>query len=378
MSAKDYYKILGVDEKAGDAEIKKAYRRLAKQCHPDANPGDKQAEERFKEISEAYEVLGDKAKRQKYDQMRKMGIGGEGFNFQGFDFGNYDFSGFRTSKGRRPGRGGFSQQGFDIFGGLGDIFAQFFDMGERTRQRQTGPRRGDDIGVRVSVSFEVSVSGGKTSFAVEKETTCPVCHGGGAKPGSQVQACPECGGLGHITIGQGGFGVSRPCPKCFGRGQIITNPCDRCHGSGHTKGRRTYTVKIPAGTEDGKQIRLKGQGQPGVAGGPPGDMIVTVRVQPHRFFSRCGSDIRCEVTLNLAQAVHGATLRVRSVDGKKIQVKVPPGTQDGTALRLKGMGIAKNGRRRGDQYVTVRVKKPAHPTKEEEALLEQLDQMKRA
>ena len=371
MAAKDYYKILGLDEKASADEIKKAYRRLAKQCHPDANPGNKPAEERFKE------VLSDTGKRRKYDQMRKFGIGGEGFNFQGFDFGNFNSGGFRTSR-ARPGRGGSHQQGFEFFGGLGDVFAQFFDMGERTRQKQYGPRKGDDLGVQVSVPFDVSVSGGKTSFAVEKETTCPACRGGGAKPGSQVQACPECGGLGRVTIGQGGFGVSRPCPKCFGRGQIITNPCDRCHGSGQTKGKRTYTVKIPAGIENGKQIRLKGQGQPGLADGPPGDMLVTVRVQPHRFFSRSGSDIRCEVTLNLAQAVHGSTLRVKSVDGKKIQLKVPPGTQDGTTMRLKGMGIAKNGRRRGDQYVTVRVKMPEHPTKEEEELLERLDEMKRA
>ena len=377
MGAKDFYKILGVSEGASQDELKRAYRKLAKEHHPDTHPGDKQAEQRFKEVSEAYNVLSDPKKRQQYDQMRKYGFGGGGpggRGFQGFDFGNFDFGGFQNFRGARsqPG-GGFSFEGFNL-GGLGDIFAQFFDLGERTRQRRYGPRRGEDLLVQVSVSFETAAAGGKASFTVEKDKTCPVCSGGGAKPGSTVKPCPECGGRGTVVIGQGGFGVSRPCPRCYGRGQIIENPCDRCHGSGIAKGKRSYSIKIPAGMEEGGQVRLKGEGQPGVAGGPKGDMIVTVRVQPHRFFSKRGKDITCDVPLSLAQAVNGAKIRVKTIDGKKVQVAIPAGTQDGTSFRLAGMGISKNGRK-GDQYVRVKVALPSHPTKEEKELLKQYQSM---
>jgi len=366
MGVKEYYKILEVDEGATGDEIKKAYRRLAKQYHPDKNAGNKQAEEKFKDILEAYQVLSDSKKRQQYDQMRKFGYGG-----QGFDFRNFDFGGFKGA-GRRPGRGGISFEGFDLFGGLGDVFAQFFDLGERTRQRQYGPRRGEDLLVEVSVPFGLGISGGKTTFAVEKEKTCPFCNGGGAKPGSRAQVCPECGGRGMIVVGQGGFGVSRPCPRCYGKGQIIENPFDRCRGSGIARGRQTYSVKIPAGIEDGDQIRLKGQGQPGLAGGPPGDMIVKVRIKPHRFFKRQGEDITCQVALNLTQAVLGSTLRVKTVSGKKVQLKIPPGTQDGTTFRLAGMGVERNGRR-GDQYVVVRVSIPENPSEEEKEFMARLN-----
>lgn len=368
MAAKDYYKILGVAEKSGQEEIKKAYRRLAKQHHPDANPGDKQAEEKFKDISEAYEVLSNPQKRQQYDQMRKFGFGG-----QGFDFRNFDFGGFR-GRSSRPQQGGFSFEGFELFGGLGDIFAQFFDLGERTRQKGYGPRRGENLFVEASIPFELGISGGKTSFTVEKEKTCPSCNGGGAKPGSRVQTCPECGGRGMVIIGQGGFGVSRPCPRCYGKGQIIENPCDRCHGSGIAKGKRRYSIKIPAGIEDGRQIRLKAEGQPGMAGGPKGDMMVTVRIQPHRFFTRQGNDILCTVQVDLAQAVLGSTLRVKTANGKKVQLRVPPGTRDGTTFRLTGMGIAQKGQK-GNQYVTTRVKIPDNPSEEEKELIERLAKM---
>ena len=371
MDAKDFYKVLGVSEGASQDELKRAYRKLAKEYHPDTHPGDKQAEERFKAISEAYNVLSDPKKRQQYDQMRNYGFGGRGGpggGFQGFDFGNFDFGGFQNFRGARtrPGGGGFSFEGFD-FGGLGDIFSQFFDMGGRT-QRRSDPRRGEDVMVQVTIPFETAATGGKATFAIEKDKTCPVCSGGGAKPGSTVKPCVECGGRGTVVIGQGGFGVSRPCPKCYGRGQIIENPCDRCHGSGIAKGKRSYTIKIPAGMEDGGQVRLKGEGHPGTNGTPKGDMIVTVHVQPHRFFSKQGMDIYCDVPLSLAQAVNGSKIRVKTVDRKKIQVSVPTGTQDGTSFRLSGMGISKNGRK-GDQYVRVRVNIPTKPTKEEKELL---------
>lgn len=374
MDAKDFYHILGVSEGASQEDLKRAYRKLAKEYHPDTHPGDARAEERFKEISEAYNVLSDPKKRRQYDQMRKFGFGGGGGadagGFRGFDFGNFDFGGFQNSRGARPGPGGGSPfEGFD-FGGLGDLFSQFFDLGGRGRR--TGTQRGEDVMVQVSVPFETAAAGGKASFAVEKEKTCPSCSGGGAKPGSTVKPCSECGGRGTVVIGQGGFGVSRPCPRCYGRGQIIENPCDRCQGSGITKGKRSYTIRIPAGIEDGGRVRLKGEGRPGTHGSPKGDMFVTVRVRPHRFFSKRGLDIHCDVNLSLAQAVNGSKIRVKTLHGKKVQLSIPGGTREGTSFRLSGMGISKNGKR-GDQYVRVRVSIPPDPTKEEKELFERYE-----
>jgi len=369
MGAKDYYQILGVGESAGQDEIRKVYRKLAKQYHPDANPDNKQAEGRFKDVSEAYEVLGDSKKRQQYDQMRKFGMGGRGFDFQNFDFRGFGGTGSESNQ------GGSSFEGFDRFGGLGNIFAQFFDFGERSHQERVDPREGKDIHVEVPIPFTLGVTGGKTTFGLEKESTCPSCDGGGAKPGSKVQSCSHCKGLGRVTIAQGGFAVSRPCPRCFGRGQVITNPCERCHGSGQILGKRSYSVKIPAGIEDGKQIRLKEQGQPGQAGRPSGDIIVKVRIQPHRFFKNRGNDIYCEIPLSLKQAVTGSTIRVKTVTGKKVELKIPSGTQDNTTVRLAGIGIPKNGHC-GDQFVTIRVQMPKNPTKEEEELIARLTQMK--
>ena len=368
MGAKDYYQILGVGDNASQEEIKRTYRNLAKQYHPDANPGNKQAEERFKEISEAYDMLGDPKKRQKYDQMRRFGMGG-----QGFDFGNFDFRGFQ-GRGQRGGTRGFTFEGSDFFGSFGDIFSQIFDFGERTRQKQYGPRRGEDVHIDVTIPLELAVQGGKTQFGIEKEKTCSSCQGGGAKPGSQVQTCGECHGKGMITIGQGGFGVSRPCPRCYGRGQIIKNPCDRCHGTGKVRGKRNYSVKIPMGIEDGRQIRLRGQGNTGIAGGKPGDIIVHIRIQPHRFFRRRGNDIVCDIPLTLKQAVHGTKIRIKTVKGQKVELRIPQGTSDGTSFKMKGLGISQNGCK-GDQYVTVHVQVPDHPSREEEALLDQLRKM---
>jgi len=328
----------------------------------DANPGNKQAEETFKRISEAYDVLGDTKKRQQYDQMRRFGMGGQGFNPRGFNFNNIRSGGFR------PGQGGFT---FEGLGNLGDLFSQFSDMGETSRRRRYGPRRGDDMRVEVTIPFTLSVTGGKTRFSVEKEKTCPDCQGGGAKPGSKVESCSQCGGRGTVTIGQGGFGVSRPCTVCYGRGQIIQNPCDRCRGTGIVKGCRTYTTKISPGIESGKQIRLKGQGQQGNTGGTAGDILVSVRVVPHSFFSRRGLDILCTVPVSLAQAVKGMTVKVKTPDGRKVQLKIPPKTGDGKTFRLSGLGITKK-KRRGDQLVTGRVKLPDNPTEAEKDLISQL------
>ncbi len=368
MSSKNYYETLGVGEGANQDEIKKAYRKLAKRYHPDVNPGNKQAEAKFKEISEAHEILNDPKKRQQYDQMRKYGFGGRGSDSGNIHYDGFDFDTFRKG-GRRPAQGGFSFEGFDHFGGLGDIFAQFFDLGERTRQEQYGPRRGENLIVSVSIPFDLSILGGVTSFNIEKDKTCPSCNGGGAKPGSKVHVCPDCRGRGTVVIGQGGFGVSRPCSRCYGKGQIIENPCNECRGIGWIRGKRSYKVKIPAGIEEGSQIRLKGEGQLGIAGGPSGDMLVTIHVQPHRFFTKRGNDIYCEVPLSLSQAVSGSTLRIKTINGKKVQLKIPSGTKDESMFRLKGMGIGKKGRK-GDQYVTVRVQIPKNLNKEEQELFE--------
>jgi len=366
MGAKDYYNILGVQEKANQSEIKKKYRELAKQYHPDANAGNKQAEEKFKEISEAYDMLGDPQKRQQYDQMRKFGGG------RGFGFNPRGFRGFQGS----PGNINFNGRSFENLsglGGLGDIFSQFFDLGERTRQKRYGPRRGESIHVEITIPFELSISGGKSSFSIKKEKVCSVCKGGGAKPGSEIKTCSQCQGRGTVIIGQGGFGVSRPCPKCYGRGQIIKNSCDSCHGSGQVQANRTYSVRIPVGIQNGSQIRLKEQGQPGLAGGKQGDMIVTVKVKPHRFFKRKKNNIYCEVPLNLTQAVLGSKLKVKTIYGKKVQLTIPAGTQDGSAFRLKGMGI-ENCKTKGDQFVIVRVKIPEKLTEEEKELMKQFSE----
>jgi molecular chaperone DnaJ len=369
MGPKDYYKILGVGETASEDEIKKQYRKLAKQYHPDTHPGDKAAEEKFKDISEAYNVLSHPDKRSQYDQMRKFGFrgGAQGFDFRNFDFGGFGGRGFGTRRG-----GGSPFEGFDFFGGLGDLFSQFFDMGGGFQQRSRRPPREEkNVKVELSVPWDTAVRGGKASFSLEKEKVCPVCEGGGAKPGSRVETCPQCGGRGYVSIGQGGFGVNRPCPGCSATGRIIHNPCDRCSGTGIIRARSTYSVKIPAGTRTGDTIRLKGQGKPGARGQKSGDMLITVRVQEHHFFRRKGNDITCIVPLTLAQAAKGSVLRVGTVQGKKAQLKVPPMTRDGTAFRLRGLGATRNGNI-GDQYVTISIKIPSDPNEQEREWIKKL------
>jgi len=364
MPDKDLYKILGVSEKASSDEIKKAYRTLAKKYHPDANPGDKTAEERFKDISTAYEVLGDPQKRQQYDQLRKYGAGG--------------FQGFRT--GARPGGGNFGRgtgQGFSFedlggFGNLGDIFKDLFDLGgARTRSGPASgpaPNRGEDLHSEIEIPFEMAISGGKTLLSVPLEETCPTCHGSGAEPGSQTSVCPECQGQGHLSFAQGGFAVNRPCPRCYGRGQIISQPCHTCSGRGQVQRMRKISLKIPAGVDDGDHIRLRGQGRPGTGGAPGGDLIITVRVGGHHFFRRQGCHLHCEVPINIAQAVLGSRLRVRTIDGK-IELTIPPGTQTGTVFRIPGKGLSVNGQR-GDQLIKVTVKTPRDLNERQRKLME--------
>lgn len=362
MAQKDYYEILGVLENASEQDIKKAYRRLAKKYHPDSNPNNKIAEEKFKEISEAHEVLSNPQKRGQYDQLRKMGQGG----FGGFE----GARGFEDVFRARGGKGrAFTFEDLGGFGDLGDLFSNIFDMGEASRRQRWGPQKGADLYAEVEIPFDLAVSGGKTPIELKKEDICSVCGGTGAQPGTSVSACPDCGGTGMVSFGQGGFAVSRPCPRCLGRGKIISQPCSQCGGRGQTFARKKILINVPAGISSGAQLRLRGQGQPGTAGGPPGDLIVRINVGRHRFFQRRGKDVYCKVPINIVQASLGTKIRVRTIDGK-VNLKIPPGTQSGTKFRLRGRGVQTNGSR-GDQYVEVVVEIPKDLTQEQKRLMEE-------
>jgi molecular chaperone DnaJ len=362
---KDFYRILGVAENATADEIKKAYRKLAKQYHPDANPNDPGAAERFKEISEAHSVLADEQKRKQYDQMRKFG----GFGFPG---GSPFGRGAPGTGGRSSGPSGasesFSFEDLGGLGGLGDIFGSIFDLGGRRRSRGQGPQRGQNIEYAVEVPFGMAARGGKLPVSIPVTEECATCGGNGARPGTTPTTCPECKGSGTVTFGQGGFAVSRPCPACYGRGTIATDPCPTCTGQGQVRRQRQIQITVPAGVDDGSKIRLSGQGERGPGGGAAGDVVITVRVKPDRFFSRDGMDVHCTVPINIAQAALGSKIRVRTLDGKRVVLTVPPGTQSGTKFRIRGQGIEKDGRR-GDQFVRVQVKVPEQLDEREEQLL---------
>ena len=381
MAQKDYYQLLGVSESATTDEIKKAYRKLAKKYHPDSNPTNPKAADRFKEINEAHEVLSDAAKRKQYDDMRRFasaGYGGGGA-YQGFDIndllGQFARGGARggPGAGRRAGAAdhGFTFEDVGGLGDLGSIFSNIFDRGGRFRQERYGPQRGDDLSAEVEVPFDLAVKGGKTVVTVARNDACDRCHGTGAEPGSKVAKCPQCGGSGMISVSQGGFAVSRPCPRCYGRGEIVAEPCVKCGGAGQVQAVKRLSVTVPKGIDDGGKIRLRGQGEQGASGGPPGDLIITVNVAGDRFFTRRGANIYCDVKVNLAQAVLGSKVRVRTLGDKKALLKIPPGTQPGTTFRLKGLG-AEAGGKTGDQMVTVNLEIPAHLDAESRRLFEQM------
>ncbi|MBI4540462.1 MAG: molecular chaperone DnaJ [Gemmatimonadetes bacterium] len=358
-ATKDYYRILGVSESASADEIKKAYRKLAKQYHPDANRTDPNAGERFKEINAAYAVLSDPEKRKQYDELRKFG---------GFDFRR---PGGPAGVRHETGAGGFSFEDLAGFGGLGDLFSSIFDPGRRRAgPRARAPQKGPDVEYVVDIDFELAARGGKIQITVPISEECAVCGGSGGEPGAKMQRCAECGGSGTVTFGQGGFAIKRPCPACMGRGSTPEQPCHACNGSGVVRQQRQLQLNVPVGVEPGSKLRLSGQGERGALGGPPGDLLITFRVKPHQFFRRKGLDIYASVPINVAQATLGSKVRVRTVYGKHVVLRIPPGTQSGTKFRIPGHGIRK-GNRQGDQYVEVTLVVP------EKLASEQMDAMKK-
>ena len=360
--SKDFYEVLGVEEKASQEDIKKAYRKLAKKHHPDANPGDDKAAERFKDIGEAYSVLSDAAKRKQYDQMRRLGA---------FGFGR---GGAPGPSARRPGAG--TEQGFSFedlqggFGNISDLFSSLFDLGKKPGARRAATEKGQNVEYVVEIPLLTALQGGRISVDVAITEECATCHGVGAKPGTELRRCSECGGTGQVSFGQGGFAVKRPCPACFGRGTIPEAPCPSCAGSGVVRQQRKIQLSVAPGVDTGSKVRLSGQGERGRNGGPPGDLIITYKVQPHRFFRREGLDIHVTVPINIVQATLGSKIRVRTVGGKKVVLRIPPGTQSGTKFRIRGQGVAK-GDRIGDQYVEVNIEVPEKLTDEEKRAMEE-------
>lgn len=345
MSKRDYYEVLGLSKNAGKDEIKKAYRRLSKQYHPDINkePG---ADEKFKEIKEAYEVLSDDQKRAHYDQ-----------------FGHTD---------PNQGFGGFGGGDFGGFGGFEDIFSSFFGGGGRRRD-PNAPRQGADLQYTMTLSFEEAVFGKETDIEIPREETCETCDGSGAKPGTKPETCSHCNGTGQLNVEQntpfGRIVNRRVCNHCSGTGKMIKHKCSTCHGSGKVKKRKTIHVKIPAGIDDGQQLRVSGQGEPGINGGPPGDLYIVFHVREHEFFERDGDDIYCEMPLTFAQAALGDEIEVPTLHGK-VKLKIPAGTQTGTRFRLRGKGVPNvRGYGQGDQHIHVRVITPTKLTEKQKQLI---------
>ena len=346
---RDYYEVLGVSRGASEDEIKKAYKKMARKYHPDLNPGDKTAEEKFKEVNEAYEVLSDADKKARYDQYGHAGVD-PNFGAGGFD-GSFDF------------------------GDLGDIFGSFFGggFGGGRRTNPTAPQRGESIRMSIAISFEEAAFGCEKAVTVERYETCDTCHGNGCAPGTSPEVCPDCHGTGTVQVRRqtpmGVFATSSPCPKCGGKGRIIHQPCKDCRGSGMVRKKKTIQASIPAGIDNGQTISIRGQGNAGKNGGPAGDLLITITVRPHELFRREGTSVLCEAPITFTQAVLGAELEIPTIDGK-VKYTLPEGTQSGTTFRLKGKGIPSiNGRGRGDQYVTVYIETPKNLNKEQKEAL---------
>lgn len=363
MAQKDFYAVLGVSSGATADEIKKQYRRLAKQYHPDTNKGDPKAAERFKEISEAYNVLGDAEKRKQYDEMRRLGA------FDPFASRGPRGGSSRTG-GARPGAGGTPRmEDFDIggLGGLGDLFGSIF--GSARQARPSGPEQGQSVETTLEVPFKVAALGGKVPITLDLNEECGSCNGSGAAKGATMTACAECGGRGQISFGQGGFAVNRPCPACLGKGRIPSEKCPACQGAGANRTSKKVLITVPAGTESGSKIRLKGQGGRGVRGGPNGDILITFQVKPDPDYEREGLDVILRHRINIAQATLGSKVSVQTLDDKTITINLPAGTPSGKRFRVRGQGIAKDGHR-GDLLVEMQIAVPESLTAEQRELME--------
>jgi molecular chaperone DnaJ len=350
VSKRDYYEVLGVERSSTDVEIKSAYRKQALKYHPDRNPGDHAAEERFKECAEAYAVLADSEKRNLYDRFGHAGVSSAA---AGGGFDPTVFTGFE-----------------DILGGLGDIFG-FGDLFGGGRRRG-GPQRGADLRYDLEITFDESAHGSETTIQIPRQESCETCHGSGAAPGTSPTTCSQCRGQGQVRFQQGFFTVARTCPQCRGTGKMITKPCQTCRGAGRVTKERKIAVKIPAGIATGQQLRLQNEGEGGAAGGPAGHLYVVVHVQEHEFFRREALNLFCEIPVNFTTLALGGEIQVPTLDGPE-NVRVPEGTQTGTTLRLRGKGMPEvNGRGKGDLLATVQVQTPKKLTKEQRQLVEQL------
>lgn len=346
MAKRDYYEILGVEKGAGEAEIKKAYRRVAMKHHPDRNPDDKTSEEKFKEASEAYEVLSDQEKRAAYDQFGHAGLGGAG--------------------------GGGGAEGFGNFGDIfGDVFGDIFGGGRGGRGRG-GPVSGSDLRYNLELSLEDAVRGTTVQIKVPTLVHCEVCGGSGAKKGTSPKTCGTCGGAGQVRMSQGFFSVQQTCPKCRGRGRVITDPCTNCHGQGRVEQVKNLSVKVPPGVDNGDRIRLAGEGEAGPEGGIPGDLYVQIMVKEHSIFQRDGRNLYCEVPISIVDAALGGELEVPTLGGK-VKLKVPPETQTGKLFRLRGKGVTPvRGGGPGDLLCRVEVETPVNLSSKQKALLKEL------
>lgn len=349
--SKDYYEILGIDKNASEDDIKKAFRKLAMKYHPDRNPGDKAAEEKFKEVNEAYQILSDPKKKSQYDQ-----------------FGTADFD----AQGGPGGFGGFNFGGFQDFGGFGDIFDTFFGGGTSS-SKSNGPQRGADLQYTLNLTFEEAAFGAAKEIEISRNEDCRTCGGTGAKPGTRPVTCDKCRGTGQIRMqkrtGFGNFTTVTVCDKCGGKGTIINEPCPDCHGSGRVRRRRKITINVPAGVDDGNTIPLRGEGEPGVRGGEHGDLYIEINVLPHKLFKRQDFDVICEIPVSFPQAALGSEIDVPTIDGM-IKYVIPEGTQSGSVFRIKGKGIPKlRGYGRGDEVIRVIVEVPRRLNEKQKTLL---------
>jgi molecular chaperone DnaJ len=351
VSRRDYYEVLGVSRTATDVEVKSAYRKLAMKYHPDRNPGDAAAEERFKEAAEAYAVLADGDKRARYDRFGHAGVA----------------SG--------PGGGpGFDPSVFSEFGDFSDILGSMFGFGDLFGggRRRGGPQRGADLRYDLEITFLEAARGTETTIQIPRHETCATCRGTGAEPGSSPITCPQCHGQGQLRFQQGFFTMARTCPQCRGTGKMITKPCRDCRGQGLVARDRKITVKVPAGISSGQQLRLQGEGETGVAGGPPGHLFVVIHVHDHEFFQRSGRDLHCHIDVNFTTLALGGEVRVPTLDGDEM-VKIPEGTQSGTTVRVRRKGLTDvGGGEHGDLFVTLQGVTPKKLTKEQRKLLNQL------